>query len=83
MRIVCQFSCGAASAVATKMALAQHKNMETVIAKPFFQCEVCGLRTDNPMRAQCKGPHRSQHMWSCYVHAAGELRSIDERIETA
>jgi protein gp37 len=32
-------------------------------AKPFFQCEVCGLRTDNPMRAQCKGPHRSQHMW--------------------
>lgn len=32
-------------------------------AKPFFQCEVCGLRTDNPMRAQCKGPHRSQHIW--------------------
>lgn len=32
-------------------------------AKPFYECEVCGLRTDNPMRAQCKGPHRSQHMW--------------------
>lgn len=32
-------------------------------AKPFYECEVCGLRTDNPMRAQCNGPHRSQHMW--------------------
>ncbi|MEK7882946.1 phage Gp37/Gp68 family protein [Methyloversatilis sp. NSM2] len=32
-------------------------------AKPFYECEVCGLRTDNPMLAQCKGPHRSQHMW--------------------
>lgn len=31
--------------------------------QPFYECEVCGLRTDNPMRAQCKGPHRSQHMW--------------------
>lgn len=28
MRIVAQFSCGAASAVATKLALAQHKGSE-------------------------------------------------------
>lgn len=31
--------------------------------KPFYECEVCGLRTDSPMRAQCIGPYRSQHMW--------------------
>ncbi len=31
--------------------------------RAFYECEVCGLRTDNPMRAQCFGPYRSQHMW--------------------
>jgi len=35
-RIVAQFSCGAASAVATKMARAQHKGKEFVIANAFL-----------------------------------------------
>lgn len=30
---------------------------------PFYECEKCGLRTDNPMVAQCIGPHRTQHSW--------------------
>ena len=38
-RVVCQFSCGAASAVATKMALAQHKGAEVVIANAFLKEE--------------------------------------------
>lgn len=38
-RIVAQFSCGAASAVATKMALAQHKGAEVVIANAFVKEE--------------------------------------------
>ena len=32
-------------------------------AKPFYECKNCGLRTDNPMCAQCIGPERSQHLW--------------------
>lgn len=35
-RVIAQFSCGAASAVATKMALAQHKGAEVVIANAFL-----------------------------------------------
>lgn len=35
-RVVCQFSCGAASAVATKLALAQHKGAEVMIANAFL-----------------------------------------------
>lgn len=38
-RIVCQFSCGAASAVATKLALAQHQSAETVIVNAFVREE--------------------------------------------
>lgn len=36
LRVIAQFSCGAASAVATKMALAQHKGAEVVIANAFL-----------------------------------------------
>lgn len=38
-RVICQFSCGAASAVATKMALAQNKNSEVVIVNAFIKEE--------------------------------------------
>lgn len=42
-RIVCQFSCGAASAVATKLALAQYGD-RAVIVNAFIQEEHCGER---------------------------------------
>lgn len=32
-------------------------------AKPFWQCDRCGLRAEHPMVAQCLGPERSQHIW--------------------
>jgi hypothetical protein len=35
-RIVCQFSCGAASAVATKLALAQYAGREIAIVNAFL-----------------------------------------------
>lgn len=38
-RVVAQFSCGAASAVATKMALSQHKGAEVVIVNAFLKEE--------------------------------------------
>jgi len=38
-RVVAQFSCGAASAVATKLALTQHKGAEVVIANAFVKEE--------------------------------------------
>ncbi len=38
-RVVAQFSCGAASAVATKMALSQHKGSEVVIVNAFLKEE--------------------------------------------
>ncbi len=38
-RVVGQFSCGAASAVATKMALSQHKGAEVVIVNAFLKEE--------------------------------------------
>lgn len=38
-KIVCQFSCGAASAVATKMILAQHKGEEVSIVNAFLKEE--------------------------------------------
>lgn len=38
-RIVCQFSCGAASAVATKLARAKHKAREVVIVNAFLKEE--------------------------------------------
>lgn len=39
VRVVCQFSCGAASAVATKIAFAQHKGSEVVIANALVKEE--------------------------------------------
>jgi hypothetical protein len=38
-RVVCQFSCGAASAVATKLALAQYAGREVAIVNAFLQEE--------------------------------------------
>jgi protein gp37 len=35
-------------------------------AQPFYECETCGLRTDNPMRAQCimrDDQLRTTHAW--------------------
>ena len=38
-RVLCQFSCGAASAVATKLALAQHKGAEVEVVNAFVKEE--------------------------------------------
>lgn len=31
--------------------------------QPLAECAVCGLRSENPLMAQCRGPGRSQHLW--------------------
>jgi hypothetical protein len=64
--MVCRFSCGAASAVATKLTLAEHSAEEVVIINAFIQEE----HTDNRrfladcekwhghISGECEFPHR-------------------------
>lgn len=39
------------------------RQVERWNGQPLAECAVCGLRSENPLMAQCRGPGRSQHLW--------------------